>query len=196
MARPVTIILTVQFPDPHNMKGSARSTTSGVFNTDSLDYMNVSINWDENASIGQHSCEAWLDVVTDGCDVPSGGANAENLKHGGTIGYQSRVVNATLNIEPLVVRRIWDGGHAGGQQCSDVSNNNYLDQPTLQDNINDFCAKSAAQPRGIANSGSSFSRTYNDGTPDRVVLTTTWPTGPRNYQIFQDECVYYMGVLK
>ena len=156
--------------------------------------MSVSISWDENANIGQHSCEAWLDVVTDSCDVPVSGG--DNLKHGGTIPYQSQVVNATLNIEPLVVRRIWDGGQAGNEQCNDISTDNYLDQPTLQSNIGDFCTKSAAQPGGIANSASTFSLTYNDGTPDRVVLTTEWPQGPRNYQIFQDECNYYLGLLK
>ena len=185
------------FTDPHNLKGSNGAMTSGIFNPNSFDYMDVSINWNEDANIGQHSCEAWLDVVTDGCDVPnSSGSNADNLKHGGAIAYQSKVVNASLNIEPLVMRRIWDKGHAGGQQCNDVSTNNYLDQETLQSNINDFCAKSAAQSNGIANSGSTFSQKYNDGTPDRVVLTTEWPQGPRNYQIFQDECNYYMGLLK
>lgn len=156
--------------------------------------MNVSIRWDDKANIGEHSCSAWLDVVTDGCNVPLPGA--DNLKHGGSIPYKSNVVNATMIIEPLVVRREWNGGKAGGHKCNPITSNHYIDQDTLQSNVVDFCKQSAAQPRGIAQSGSKFSKVFNDGTPDRVELTTKWPTGPRDYQIFQDECTYYMGVLK
>jgi hypothetical protein len=69
--------------------------------------MEVSIEWNEKANIGQHSCEAWLKVVTDGCDVPTASdANAGNLKHGGIIEYSNQVGNATFNIEPLLLRRI------------------------------------------------------------------------------------------
>lgn len=157
--------------------------------------MNVSIMWNTNGVIGEHSCAAWLDVVTDGCSVPIAGSNAQSMKHGGTIAYHSDIVNATLTIEPLVMRRIWDKGQAGGQQCTSVSTHNYLDQMTLQQNVIDYCKASAAQPDGIAVSGSTFSKTFNDGTTDGVSISTTWPRGPRNYQIFEEECLYYLGVL-
>ncbi|KAF2166025.1 hypothetical protein M409DRAFT_23753 [Zasmidium cellare ATCC 36951] len=181
--------------DPHNIKGNRDTVTSETFNHDSLDYMNVSIRWSDNAVIGEHSCSAWLDVVTDGCDVPTDGKNSANLKHGGIIPYQSKVGNASLSIEPLVVRRVWDKGKAGGQQCNSISTNNYLDQATLQGNIVDYCRQSSAQPHGIGSSGSTFSQVFNEGTPSRVEIATTWPTGARNYQIFEEECRYYLSVL-
>lgn len=185
--------------DPKNLKAAnGRLARFNTANPDSLDYMSISIQWGQNSSnlnIGEHSCLAWLDTVTDGCSVPTAGA-ADNLKHGGTISYAPNKLNATLMIEPLVVRRLFDGGKQGNAQCSDAGNNQYLDQAQLQANIDDFCAKSAAQPNGIARSGSVFSQVYNDETPDRVVLSTQWPQGPRNYQIFQEECSWYMGVLR
>jgi len=33
-------------------------------------------------------------------------------------------------------------------------------------------------------------------TPDEVKLTTVWPQGPRNYQVFWEKCEYYTTVLK
>jgi hypothetical protein len=135
-----------------------------------------------------------MSAVTDGCDVPdSGGAN---WKHGGMIGYQGAAVNATMNIEPLVVRQIWDKGKADGQQCNDVNSKRYMDQTTAQANIGDYCAQSHAHAGGIGEAGSHFTQIFNEGTPSRVEVTTEWPTGSRNYEIFQEECQYYLSVLK
>lgn len=170
--------------------------TSETFNRDSLDYMNVSISWEGDAVLGEHSCSAWLDVLTDGCDVPSGGNNPENLKHGGLISYQSRVTNASLSIEPLVVRRMWDKGRAGGQLCNGVGTNHYVDQATLDANIIEYCNNSKAQPNGIGVSGLTFRQNLNVGTPSQLDISTTWPSGPRNYQIFEEECRYYLSVVK
>lgn len=180
---------------PSNLRGTAGQSTSGTFNPGGFDYMSVSIEWNATANLGQHSCEAWLETVTDGCDVPGDGRNVDNMKHGGIIAYDSKAFDATLSITPLVVRQIWDKGQAGGQSCNPMDSHNYLDHDTLQSNIDDYCQKSAAQAGGIANSGQKFEQVYNDGTPDRVVLSTEWPEGPRNYQIWQTECTYYMGVL-
>lgn len=147
--------------------------------------------------MGEHGCKAWLDAVTDGCDVPSGASNTADLKHGGLIPYRSSVVNATLNIQPLVMRRIWNHGKpTGGQRCNDIGSRNYLDQPTLESNINDYCQALTAQPHGIGYAGTNFTKIYNDGTPDRVALTTKWPKGVRNFQIFEEECQYYMATIK
>lgn len=181
--------------DPSNLKGSVGATTSRIFHADSPDYMNVSVNWDADANIGEHSCAAWLAAVTDGCDVPRDHKDS-NAKHGGTIAYESQVTNATMRIEPLVMKRIWNRGRAGGQQCDSTDSRFYVDQATLQSNIDEYCTKFAAQPGGIAESGSTFRSTFNDDRPDRVEIVTQWPRGPRDYQIFEDECRYYMAVIK
>jgi len=174
------------------MKGQSGSTTSATFGLSSANYMNVSISWNDNANLGEHSCYAWLDTVTDACDTQTSGDG----KHGGAITYESQAVNATLKIEPLVMKRIWNKGKAGGEECNQVSSNYYMDQETLTANIEDFCKQSAGQPNGIAESGSKFTRTFNDGRPDRVEISTEWPTGPRSYQIFVEECQYYLGVIR
>lgn len=167
--------------------------TSATFGT-GLDYMNISISWNsDNAVLGQHSCAAWLDVVTDGCSIPNPAGGA-NFKHGGSVGWNTPYVNATLNIEPLVMREIFHLGTADFHQCNGVDTNKYVDQQTLQSNIDDYCIKSANQ--SVAESGSTFEQTYNDGTPDRVTLSTEWPKGAWNYEVFKDECTYYLGVLK
>lgn len=168
--------------------------TSATFNHDSFDYMNISISWEEKANLGEHSCSAWLSVVTDGCDVPKAGE--QNWKHGGAIAYHSDIVNATLNIEPLVVRKIWDKGKAEGQQCNDVNNKRYLDQASAQANIKDYCKQSVVHSGGLGKAGSKFLQTFNDGTPGRVEVTTEWPAGVRDYEIFEEECQYYLSVLK
>lgn len=179
--------------DPHNTRGSKGDLTSATFGSE-FDYMNESISWesDNDAVISEHGCSTWLDIVTDGCNVPQSGQS--NDKHGGLIEYTNTKLNATMKIEPLVMRKIWDGGQAGGQQCNGIDTNNYLDQETLASNIEDFCAKSAGQ--NVADSGSTFSQVYNDGTPDRVELSTQWPNGERNYEVFKEECLYYMSVIK
>jgi hypothetical protein len=111
--------------------------------------MNVSITWDDDANMGKHSCYAWLDTVTDGCDTDNGGDG----KHGGQIFYESQAVTATVKIEPLVMKRMWDNWQDGSQECSSIDNKYYMDQETLSINIDDFCKQSAAaQPNGIAES--------------------------------------------
>ena len=79
--------------------------------------MNISIDWQSNnAVIGEASCAAWLGVVTDGCSIPTPGS--DNSKHGGSVGWNTASVNATLTIEPLVSREIWAGGKADAHQCN------------------------------------------------------------------------------
>ena len=169
-----------------NTAGSAGKTTSSVFNQNSLDYLNVSIQWGDDVSIGENQCNAWFDTVIDGCDTDG------SDKHGGSIGFAQ---NATLKVTPLVMRRQWDGGQPTAHQCNGISGNHYVTQSTLASNIQDFCTASAAQPNGIANSGSTFTKDYNTGTPDYVTLKTTWPSGALNYQVFVDECNYYMNTI-
>lgn len=180
--------------DPRHLKGSNGPLSSATFHPHSLDHLNISVQWDNKENIGEHSCTAWLDALTDGCDIPAAGG--ENWKHGGSIAYHSNVVNATLSIEPLVVRRIWNKGKAGNPQCNPTNSNHYLDQETLQGNIKEYCAQPAAQLKGLASSGTVFDREFNTGTPDHVQLKIQWPRGPRDYQIFQEECEYYMSVIR
>lgn len=169
-----------------NVAGSTGKTTSATFNPNSLDYLSLSIAWNDDISIGENQCNSWFDTVIDGCDTTG------LTKHGGSIGYAA---NATLSVDPLVVRREWDGGQASAHQCNGLNNDNYVTQSTLASNIQDFCTASAAQPNGIANSGSTFSKDYNPNTPDHMTLSTTWPTGLRNFQIFADECNFYMSTI-
>ena len=169
-----------------NLAGSAGKTTSGTFNQNSLDYLSISINWNDDISIGENECNAWFDTVIDGCDTTG------STKHGGSIGFAA---NATLSVDPLVVRREWDGGQATAHQCNGINTNNYVTQSTLAANVQDFCTASAAQANGIATAGSKFTKDYNANTPDHVTLTTTWPPGPLNFQIFSDECNYYMSTI-
>ncbi|KAL8792559.1 MAG: hypothetical protein Q9195_004858 [Heterodermia aff. obscurata] len=88
-----------------------------------------------------------------------------------------------------------DSGQATAHQCNGLAQNNYITQATLSNNIQSFCAASAAQPNDIANTGSTFSQDYNANTPDDVTIKTSWPTGPRDYQIFADECNYYLSTI-
>ena len=171
-----------------NVAGSAGKTTSATFNPNTLDYMSVSITWDDDDAIGEAQCNGWFDTVVDGCDIPDPGDS--NVKHGGSIGFAT---NATLSIDPLVMQRIWDKGKATGQQCNGINNEHYVTQSTLAGNIQDFCTASAGQ--NIANSGSTFTKDYNVGTPDHVTLTTIWPNGLLNYQVFADECNYYLSTI-
>ena len=55
---------------------------------------------------------SWLDVVM---DVPTNGGT--NFKHGGTIDSNYATVDATLRIETLVVRRIWNGHSSDDKKC-------------------------------------------------------------------------------
>ena len=169
-----------------NLAGSTGKTTSATFNQNSLDYLSISINWNDDISMGENQCNAWFDTVIDGCDTTG------STKHGGSIGFAA---NATLSVDPLVVRREWDGGQATTPQCNGINNKNYVTQSTLAANIQDFCTASAAQPNGIATAGSTFTKDYNANTPDHMTLTTTWPPGPLNFQIFPDECKYYMNTI-
>ena len=169
-----------------NLAGSAGKDATVTFNPNSLDFVRLTIAWQDDFSIGEGQCNSWFDTVVDGCDTNSDG----NLKHGGSIGYAA---NATLSVDPLVIQREWDGGRNSNVQCNGLSTDSYLDQSTLASNIQDFCTKSVGQK--IAKSGSAFTQDYNKGTPDWVTLTTTWPTGVYDFQIFQDECNYYLGVV-
>lgn len=181
--------------DTNNVIGVEGQCNAANFNKGGFDYLSISVNWNTNGTIGQHNCEALLGVVTDGCDVPGDGKNVDNMKHGGLIAYDTEDMNATLSITPLVMRKIWDKGQAGGQSCNPMDSNNYVQHDTLERNIKDYCQQSAAQAGGIANSGQTFQQTFSANTPDEVVLSTEWPQGARNYQIWAAECEYYMGVL-
>ena len=169
-----------------NTAGSAGQTTQATFNPNTLNFMTVSIKWDDDISIGENQCNAWFDTVIDGCDTTG------STKHGGSIGFAT---NATLSVTPLVMQREWDGGQATARQCNGIAQNHYITQTTLSNNIKTFCTASAAQPNDIANSGSTFSQDYNANTPDAVTIKTSWPTGPRDYQIFADECNYYLSTI-
>ena len=169
-----------------NLAGSTGKDATVTFNPNSLDYVRVTIDWEDDFTIGEGQCNSWFDTVVDGCDTSSDG----NLKHGGSIGY---VANASLSVEPLVIRRKWDGGQASNAKCNGESTTKYLDQETLASNIQDFCTKSAAQ--NIVTSGTTFTQDYNEGTPDFVTLATSWPNGVYDYQVFQDECSYYLSVV-
>lgn len=171
-----------------NVAGLTGKVSSNTFNPNTLDYMKVSIAWKDDDAIGEAQCNGWFDTVVDGCDIP--GAGGSNVKHGGSIGFAAK---ATLSIDPLIMQRIWDKGKATGQQCNSINNQHYVTQSTLAANIQDFCKASVGQ--NIANSGSTFTKDYNAGTPDHVTLTTTWPDGQLNYQVFADECNYYLGTI-
>jgi len=49
---------------------------------------------------------------------------------------------------------------------------------------------------GIAESGEEFTRKL-DASPynGAFEVKVTWPRGPRNYQIFEDECNYFLAKL-
>ena len=171
-----------------NVAGSAGKSSSATFNLNTFDYMSVSIDWNDDDNIGEAQCNAWFDTVVDGCDIP--GPRDSNVKHGGSIGFGT---NAKLSIEPLVMQRIWDKGKATDRQCKGIGNKNYITQSALASNIQDFCKVSAGQK--IAKSGSTFTKEYNVGTPDHVTITTKWPTGPLNYQVFAEECNYNLNTI-
>ncbi|KAI9829475.1 MAG: hypothetical protein M1819_006295 [Sarea resinae] len=190
-ARDAAVSAVTQFCNKSvNNLGSAGKVTSGTFNPNSLDHMSISIKWDDDYAIGQGECNMWFDSLIDSCDVPNGNSNPLNLKHGGSIGFAT---NATLSIEPLVVRQEWNKGRATAHQCNGINNNNYIDQATLAGNIQAYCQSSASKI--LANASSTFTQDFNANTPDHVTLTTKWPAGPLSFQIFQDECNYYMSTI-
>ena len=168
-----------------NLAGTAGKKTSATFNPKSFDYLSISIAWDDDISLGENQCNNWFDTVVDGCDT-----STTTSKHGGSIGFAA---NATLSIDSLVMRRLWDGGKVSTPRCNGIDNNHYITQSTLAANIEDYCSASAGQR--LVTSGSTFSKDYNAGTPDHVTLTTQWPSGPLSYQVFQEECTYYMSVV-
>lgn len=137
---------------------------------------------------------AWLDQVTDSCSIPK--PNSGNPKHGGSIAYQSTTVNASLTIEPLVVRRLWNGGQANDPECNSVDTRHYIDQETLDANIPDYCERMAESVGSVAAPGAEFTRSYNVDSPDNVTIKTSWPTGTQDYQTFQVECSYYLTLIR
>ena len=171
--------------DFQNVGGASGTTTSATFNPNSLDYLSVSIAWNDDFTIGENQCNNWFDTVISGCDTYS-----STLKHGGSIGFAT---NASLMITPLVVRSPFNGGQVNPPQCNALSNNHYATYSTLLGNIQNFCAASVTQK--IANAGTTFTKDYNGGTPDHLTLTTTWPPGPRNFEVFEDECNYYLKTV-
>ena len=124
-------------------------------------------------------------TVVDGCDT-----NTRETKHGGSIGFGK---NANLTVAPLSVRREWDGGKPDYHVCNGVDNKHYVTQSTLAANIKDYCSAFAGNK--IVDAEVSFQQDYNGSTPDYVTLTTVWPKGAHNYQIFEEECDYYMNAI-
>lgn len=196
MKRPLGTPCSI-FTDMHNTNGSAGTKTNATFNKDSSDPVAIAINWEDDGAINEHSCVASLSMIVDGCDVPNEdtGANAENLKHGGSIVYYSDSVNATFSIEPLVMRREWSGGKASDPECSDEKFY-HVERSTLKTNIEDYCEGIESYSNGTAEAGSTYSQDYNEDSSDRVTIEVEWPEGQREYMIFEDECKYYMGILQ
>lgn len=118
-----------------NVRGTVGQTTSATFkDPKSLDYMSVSISWIDDYAIGEGQCNTWFDTVVDGCDFPNND-NPDNNNHGGAIGF---AVNATLSIEPLVVRQIYANGKATTPRCNGITTNNCITYNTLLANIQDY----------------------------------------------------------
>lgn len=90
----------------------------------------------DDGVISEHGYMSWLDVVK---DVTTNGGR--KLRHGGTIDSNYATVDATLRIEPLVMRRIWNGYSSDDKKCNATDSNNYLDQGTLEANIGAYCTK-------------------------------------------------------
>lgn len=200
--------LTLCTTDPSNLKGSEGDLTSATFNYGSLDYLNISVSWNSDGAIPEHTCRAWLDSVTDGCDVPSddGAANSDNLKHGGSVEYQNINANATLTIQPLAIRRLWNGG----QVAYDCKVTNWYKgqyaierQDTRLRELAGYCDYSVSHAKddsdsGIAEAGDDFSmKMAAPPLNGALEFKTQWPTnrGQRTFQIFRDECIYFLTKL-
>ncbi|KAH0017849.1 hypothetical protein KCU78_g7397, partial [Aureobasidium melanogenum] len=182
--RDVTVSAISEFCSKgENVNGAAGQLTSGVYEDGSLNYVNLSIAWNASSAIGDGTCKTYFMTALDSCDTDSG------LKHGGSIGY----MGAELSITPLVVQREWDRGRPDYHVCNDLDNNKYVKQSLLASNIQDYCSKSAAN--SVASSDHLFSMDYNVGTPSAVTISTKWPTGDRHFQIFEEECNYYLNTV-
>lgn len=163
--------------------GAAGKTTSATFNPSSLDYLSLSIDWKDDMAISESQCKNWFGTVINGCDTDS-----NTFKHGGAIGFAT---NATLVVEPLVVRQKWPGGQVTENQCNGLDNNHYMTQTTLAANIQNYCAASATLR--VADGGTTFMKDYNGGTPDHVGITTSWPAGRLKFEVFEEECNFYLN---
>lgn len=169
-----------------------------------FDYLNISISCDTDGAIGEHACRAWLDAVTDGCDVPNDdGENSSNLKHGGAVKCQNVNANATLRIQPLTMRRIWNGGRT--ENCTATDHWEGDDKIQRQDirrrELTVFCEGDALgeqedNDRDFAVPGLRFSRKMDVSPLDGAMqLQIEWPRGEQAYQIFPSECVYVFSQL-
>lgn len=171
-----------------NLNGTTGQTTSGTYNNGTINFIEISIEWNDADTIDDGSCNTYFLTLLDSCDIPT--ANSANLKHGGSIDYQG---NATLSIKPLVMQREWDGGQPTYHTCNGGSTDYYLEQSILASNIQDYCTKSTQN--NIAAGGYEFSQDYQAGTPDAVTISTSWPTGDLSYEIFEEECNYYLDTV-
>lgn len=131
------------------------------------------------------------------------GDNGSNLKHGGTVEYRNVNANATLSIQPLTVRRIWDGGRTDKCEATDhwEGDNKIQRQDIRRRELTGYChgdalRKQEENDRDFADPGSHFAMKMDVSPLDGAMqLLVEWPRGEQAYQIFPDECVYFFSKL-
>lgn len=146
--------------------------------------------------------------MTDGCDVPSddGTANSDNLKHGGAVEYENINANATLTIQPLAIRRLWNGGRVAYDcKATDQYTGEYAiqRQDIRRRELSGYCDEVVNRDQdegdsGIASAGDHFSlKMAAPPLNGAMEFKTQWPTnkGQRTFQIFRSECIYFFSKL-
>jgi hypothetical protein len=131
------------------------------------------------------------------------GENSSNLKHGGAVEYQNVNANATLRIQPLTVRRIYNNGRTDECTATDQweGDERIQRQDIRRRELTGYCHGDALRQqeendRDFANPGSHFALKMDVSPLDGAMqLQIEWPPGEQAYQIFPNECVYFFSQL-
>ena len=130
------------------------------------------VTYYENANIDEKTCSDRFLTIVNGCDVPSGNTNPQNLKYGGTLDYQSGKSGGVIfAFNP-------NSNKVGGVQtfCNDDDTNTFMDPDILSQNAKDFCSYITTPSDSLTASGvNQPSQTYNKGTINEVGLSANWP---------------------
>ncbi|KAL9622611.1 MAG: hypothetical protein Q9160_003108 [Pyrenula sp. 1 TL-2023] len=147
--------------------------------------LQLKITFYKNLKLDPPTCTKEFLQIVNGCDVPHDDVNKANLKYGGTIAYEKgKDGGAILEFNP--------NGHGVGrapqQFCNDDDTKTFMDPTVLDSNTRDFCDWVSTAPTSDLNTKgpSQPSKTYNDGSVNKVILSAKWPLG--GFRPTVDQC--------
>lgn len=138
--------------------------------------LTLKVTFYENMELGFDECKLQFGSIVDNCDVPHDDVNPKNLKYGGTLNYHGGTNSgAVLEFNPSSS----GSGSDPQKSCNDNDTPTFLVPDVLDQNINDFCNwVSTADQNDLNTLGPSQpSRTYNENSINKVILSLKWPLG-------------------